>query len=161
MLFCGIDPGKHGAWAIINEDCEVFAFGDDIVSFKTDGASQILTSTLLEESTLPMIFSMKTKTFIPRKGAQEYKRDVGKWEGILEILEISHSLVKPQKWQKEILGNIPKGKSKEYAYTYARKKWPTLNLLKKHDGLIDALCIAEYARRVHLQNADNYKKLTI
>lgn len=155
MIYLGCDPGVTGGWAVLDKEGEVLASYkfESISAFKAE--METLTDTWLirgcvEESTLPMIFNMKTKSFMPRKGSQEYKRQVGKWEGALEALGVSHELVRPQKWQKMLLGDVPKGKTKEYALSYAQKKWPHLNLKKKDDGIVDALCIAEYCRRVHL-----------
>lgn len=161
MKYLGIDPGLTGGWAIIDKDSKIEMCGkfEGIRDFymryqhfqlaNSSIASHPLVSSL-EESTLPMIFNPKTRSFMPRKGSQEYKRQVGKWEGALEVIGISNELVRPQKWQKIILGVIEKGKTKEKALQYAQKKWPELNLKKKDDGIVDALCIAEYTRRVHL-----------
>jgi crossover junction endodeoxyribonuclease RuvC len=58
----------------------------------------------------------------------------------------------PQAWKKLILEGTPKDKSA--AIKFCRSRWPMLDLRrtprckKDHDGIADALCLAEYGRRI-------------
>lgn len=153
MIFIGIDPGKKGAFAIIDEQSKHLDIVDkatiqDFVSILKPYNKEPVFA-IIEESNLPMIFNPGIRAFTPPKGSQEYSRQVGMWKGALLALAISHEVVKPQKWQKAILGLVPKNKTKEYSISFAQKKWPFLNIKSSQDGVADALCIAEYARRIH------------
>ena len=75
----------------------------------------------------------------------------GAIQGILVGLRISYCKVTPQKWMKTILaGYDTKGKKKP-SVEYVKALHPWINLLptkrsrKPHDGMADAICIAEYA----------------
>ena len=55
-------------------------------------------------------------------------------------------------WQRQMLGNVPKGKTKEWALEAARSIWPNETWILPqcrvpHTGLIDAALIAEFGRR--------------
>ena len=55
-------------------------------------------------------------------------------------------------WQKVILGKVPKGETKAYALAAAKCIWPDESFIPSgcrtpHDGIIDAVLIAEFLRR--------------
>lgn len=55
-------------------------------------------------------------------------------------------------WQKTILGKVPQGKTKAYALAAAKCIWPDESFIPRgcstpHDGIIDAVLIAEFLRR--------------
>tara|TARA_B100000131_G_scaffold118912_2_gene115878 strand:+ start:3173 stop:3658 length:486 start_codon:yes stop_codon:yes gene_type:complete len=74
----------------------------------------------------------------------------GKIVGMAEVKGYDLVRVSVHKWQKEILGNIPKGMSKKFAMKIAESTAPEENWLKNkrcrkpHDGMIDAYLIAKY-----------------
>mgnify|MGYP003154239772 CR=1 FL=1 len=74
----------------------------------------------------------------------------GKIVGMAEVKGYDLVRVSVHKWQKEILGNIPKGMSKKFAMKIAESMAPEENWLKNkrcrkpHDGMIDAYLIAKY-----------------
>ena len=74
----------------------------------------------------------------------------GKIVGMAEVKGYDLVRVSVHKWQKEILGNIPKGMSKKFAMKIAESKAPEENWLKNkrcrkpHDGMVDAYLIAKY-----------------
>lgn len=76
----------------------------------------------------------------------------GAIRAILESRGIRHHRIAPQTWQKAMLGNVEKGKTKEAALAKARQIWPgetwlaTPRSSKPHTGLVDAALIAEYGR---------------
>ena len=73
--------------------------------------------------------------------------------GILETYSIRHIRIAPRTWQAEMLGKVPKGKTKAYARAKAREIWHDEDWLatprskKAHEGLVDAALIAEFYRR--------------
>ena len=74
----------------------------------------------------------------------------GKIVGMAEVKGYDLVRVSVHKWQKEILGNIPKGMSKKFAMKIAESMAPEENWLKNkrcrkpHDGMVDAYLIAKY-----------------
>jgi hypothetical protein len=78
----------------------------------------------------------------------------------LEITGVSWEFVQPKKWQKEIFEGMneiknTKGKrdTKKMALMACQRMYPDVDLTpterakKPHDGIVDALLIAEYLRR--------------
>tara|TARA_R100000655_G_scaffold34521_2_gene67162 strand:- start:593 stop:1099 length:507 start_codon:yes stop_codon:yes gene_type:complete len=74
----------------------------------------------------------------------------GKIVGMAEAKEFELFRVSVHKWQKKMLGNVPKGMSKVAALNVAERLAPSENWLKNkrcrtpHDGMIDAFLIAQY-----------------
>lgn len=144
--FCGIDPGKTGAWAVVNEEGSYVDAGNG-ECFKCLPRDYTPTLTVLE-----LVHSH------PKQGVVsvfKFGSNFGGWKAALEILEYPYQLIPPQKWQKAILGSFPVGESKIRALEFAQKRWPTLKLIRKDHGLVDALCIALYARSLHLNGGVN------
>lgn len=78
----------------------------------------------------------------------------GAVQGILTALDVPYELVRPQTWQKHILGGIVAADTKTASVAYCTKRFPGLSLKmtprsrKAHDGVADAVAIGEYARRL-------------
>lgn len=147
MNFIGIDPGKGGAIAVIDNNGYV-----------------IVTATFSEEAYRDII-SENEKSFavvedvhaMPKQGVTSmfnFGYNKGWIMGLLYANSISVELVSPQKWKKMFSLNGEKQKSIERA----KQLFPCASLLatprckKAHDGLAEALLMAEYARRIHKQN---------
>jgi len=83
----------------------------------------------------------------------------GKLLGMAECKGYDVVRVSVQKWQKKMLGFVPKGKTKQAALGVAQSYEPSENWLKNkrcrtpHDGMVDAFLIAHYYR-------DSRKQLT-
>lgn len=157
MYYIGIDVGKTGGWAFINED-GTFVSGsgfDTFMDFKKDCECR---GPYFKNGCFAVVERVHA---FPGQGVTSmfsFGTNYGGWLTTMELLEIPHELVLPQRWQKEILKlNLPKGMksaerrklTKAKALSFAQRKWPTLNLKKKDEGLVDALCIALYALRLH------------
>ena len=77
----------------------------------------------------------------------------GKLLGMAECKDYEVARVSVHKWQKAMLGFIPKGKTKQVALETAQNLEPSENWLKNkrgrvpHDGLVDAFLIAHYYRQ--------------
>ena len=76
----------------------------------------------------------------------------GKLLGMAECKNYEVARVSVHKWQKKMLGFIPKGRTKEVALKLAQEMEPSENWLKNkrckvpHDGIIDSFLIAHYYR---------------
>jgi crossover junction endodeoxyribonuclease RuvC len=81
-----------------------------------------------------------------------FGRGLGTWEGILAALAIPHMAVTPQIWKKAVLAGT--ARDKPAAIAFAQGLFPGVSLLPTprcrvpHDGLAEALCLAEYGRRL-------------
>jgi crossover junction endodeoxyribonuclease RuvC len=78
----------------------------------------------------------------------------GSWKGILAALRLPFEIVSPQTWQKVMFSGIPvNGDTKRASAIVAQRLYPGIDwrrstrARKTHDGLTDALCLAEYGKR--------------
>jgi crossover junction endodeoxyribonuclease RuvC len=94
---------------------------------------------------------------MPQQGVSssfKFGRAFGIVEGVLAGLGIPYTLVTPQRWQKEMLVGTEHGSTKERAAIAASRLFPDVELRasersrKVHEGLADALLIAEFGRRL-------------
>ena len=148
--FLGIDPGKSGAWAVIDKDnYVVFAelWNEScLAAIANDHRNNtfFITSAVLE-----LVHSM------PKQGVKSmftFGTNFGMWQGMLLSNQIPFDLIIPTRWMKMVLdsGN----RTPEHRFQYALRHWPGAPLLgprgAKRIGIADALCMAECARRMHL-----------
>ena len=81
-----------------------------------------------------------------------FGQGVGLWLGMLAALDVPHQEVTPQAWKGHILAGT--ARDKLAAISFCQARYPGASLLatprskKPHDGLADALCLAEFARRL-------------
>jgi hypothetical protein len=79
--------------------------------------------------------------------AMVYGRLLGEMANYIEVHTVDVKV-----WQKEMLGKVPRGRTKEYAEAEARRLNPDENWFATdrsttpHDGIIDAYLIAQYGR---------------
>lgn len=142
--YIGIDPGKTGGFAGVDEKGDFLCMGSftNYLHFKEE-------ATLISLDYEPVCV-LEQVSAMSGQGVTSmftFGNNYGGWLACLELLQLPHILVRPQAWQKVILGSFPKGESKKRAYDYVVRKYPKLNLEKKDSGIIDALCLAEYGRR--------------
>lgn len=150
-LYVGLDPGASGGLVALKETGELRHYypftgnwkviGDLLQSCKAEGCF----AALEEVSAMPGqgVSSMFT-----------FGKNVGGLESLLEYLEVPYLTVRPAKWQKAILGTVPKGEAKERAAAYVRKRFPELQVglktpgftKKAKEGVIDATLIALYCK---------------
>ena len=148
-LFIGIDPGKSGGIAhihAINSHIET-------VPYSNEALLQILEDIYYGASDCQSIICCLEKVgAMPGQGVVSmfnFGQSVGYIKGVLEAFRIPYQEITPQKWKKEFGLNSDKAKSAEVC----RKLFPDINLLatprckKPHDGMAEALLMAEYARR--------------
>ena len=73
--------------------------------------------------------------------------------GVVGALALPLELVSPVAWQRQILAGTNRG-DKGAAAAYAARRWPGIDLRASercrtpHDGITDALALAEYGRRL-------------
>lgn len=144
-LHRNIDPGKDGAMAIISphEDTRVICFEPEEYKFWIGYCSSF------EESTKCCLERVGA---MPKQGVTsmfKFGENYGFIQGLLTAYGIPYELVTPQRWKKEfgITGD------KNSSIAVCKRLFPDVSLRrterckKDHDGMAEALLMAEYARR--------------
>lgn len=146
-VFIGIDPGKNGGIAAICiEDNFIYTkpYSDELLR-KMSGALYFSTSHRA-------ICCLEKVGAMPGQGVVSmfnFGQSVGYIKGVLESFLIPYQEITPQKWKREFGLSSDKAASAEVC----RKLFPEVELLatprskKPHDGMAEALLMAEYARR--------------
>lgn len=89
---------------------------------------------------------------MPKQGVTSvfrYGEGFGMLQAVCATLGYPYELVRPQRWKKAVLIGYDK-KEKAGAILYVQRKFPFISLLatprckKPHDGMADAICLAEY-----------------
>lgn len=143
MFYIGIDPGKNGGIGILCNDYvyEVLPYSDEE-----------LLLTLRDYSPQNCKCVVEKVNAMPGQGVTSmfnFGKNFGFIQGVLEAYEIPFELVPPQKWKKEFSVTSDKNTSIDVA----KRLFPNINLKatnrckKDHDGMAEALLMAEYARR--------------
>lgn len=153
--FLGIDPGLKGGLAIIRGQ-EV-----TVVPMPANGAELDLNAIKSFISTHgPIDFAVIEKVgAMPKQGSVsgfKFGKVAGMLEAMVVAFGIPYSLVRPQEWQKQMLqGTNSKDDTKTRGIQVCGRVFPSVSLLATsrsyvpHDGMSDALLMAEYCRRNH------------
>lgn len=169
--YLGIDPGKEGAYVVVNEDGEICEKGGLPLigkgkEYDKVGIQQILVGRKYHHIGLedPGIVFGASKSSVA-----SLQRCVGMIEGMLVGMQIPHTLAKPKEWQKVMWKDVTKqtkastsGKTqvsdpKATSLIAGMRLFPSENFkitnkgsvsMKYNDGMIDAALVAEYIRRI-------------
>ena len=142
MIYIGIDPGKNGGIAVL---------GSDYVSCVVYSDAELLNVCRMFEG-MNVICYLEHVHAMPKQGVSStfnFGMNFGFIQGVLKAYEIPYELVTPQKWKKEFSCTSDKNTSIEVC----KRLFPNVNLKatercrKDHDGMAEALLIAEYGRR--------------
>jgi len=153
----GIDPGVGGAAAALNSRGVVVSL-DDTPTFSaplgkhrrrvydTAAMRAMLWQFIEGDHALHVIIERQQP--LPKPGmiarfSAGY--GFGLWIGLLVGLQIPHTVVVPQRWQRRML--LGQGDSKARALLAASRLFPGLVIPKNRHGRADALLLAEYGRR--------------
>lgn len=144
MYYLGIDPGRKGGFAVLNDT--------QIETYQAfDKQSFINACYFLSRKQEKTRCCIEKVHAMPKQGAVSmftFGELYGWLKGVLDAYEISYQEVPPQTWKKEFGLNSKKEKSIEVC----KQLFPDANLVphgchKEHDGIAEALLMAEYARR--------------
>ena len=146
MIYIGVDPGKNGGIAVIGR----------LSKANYCGASVYSDNELLDVCKLfkdkPCVCYLEHVHAMPKQGVSStfnFGMNFGFIQGVLKAYEIPYELVTPQKWKKEFSCTSDKNTSIEVC----KRLFPGVNLKatdrcrKDHDGIAEALLIAEYGSR--------------
>ncbi len=152
--FGGTDPGKTGGHAILSAKREVIAYMpmgtlDETINFYS----------AVKGSLLVMIEKAQC---MPKNGAVgmfNYGQGYGEILGALSALGIPHITVPPRTWTKRMHEGIPRDlEPKARSLAAMCHLFPGFDLKatprckKHHEGMIDAMLIAEYGRLIHVNS---------
>ena len=144
MIYIGIDPGKKGGVAVIDGDgVEVYAWDDQTFV-------NVMAATMNKGKCVAAVEKVGA---MPGQGVTSmfsFGQSFGFILGVLTAFGIGYQLVPPTLWKREF-GLLHT--EKQASVDVAKRLFPGVSLLptercrKESDGMSDALCLAEYARR--------------
>ena len=172
MIIVGIDPGKNGGIAIINgNDIILHTIPQIAKEVDVRGLFDIFEGIRLNTEPAKIIIEDVHSVFSASAKANfQFGWITGFLEGMAMSLELPYFKIQPKVWQKDVWqggkiietptsekdknGNVKyKVDTKATSLLAAKRLFPNTNLLATprskvpHDGLVDALLIAEYGRR--------------
>ena len=172
MNYIGIDPGLQGGVVIIPEEKEEIHPGGTAVRTKYEietftmpvipiGKKKAYNHLALRQFFVqfdaPLCYAiLEEQHAMPKQGVVSMMSigyGFGTLKQCLVDFTIPHEVVRAQVWQKEFGISGRKGNTKAQALQICQSLFPNLNLLatklskKPHEGIVDAVLIAEYARR--------------
>jgi crossover junction endodeoxyribonuclease RuvC len=155
-LSVGIDPGLRGAVAALDHAGAVVGLWPMPIAggeVHAAGLADLIRSLRCLDShqDIGRVYIEKVGA-MPKQGvASTFKFGTG-WgmvRGVCAALGLSVNLVPPIVWKKKVLLGLPHDKAG--AVQLCTSRWPTAELILPgcrvpHDGIADALCLAEYGR---------------
>ena len=163
--YLGIDPGKQGAFIVLNEDSEIV----ELIPMPLLGKEydkQEIRNIIRSRQFQKVALENPSVIFGAAKSAvASLMHCVGLIEGILIGTEAPYILVQPKEWQKECWKHVKVQKksdgktndTKATSILAATNLWQSTNFkitnkggksINYNDGMIDAALLAEYARRL-------------
>ena len=146
QMIVGIDPGQKGGIAFLEREV-VDAHPMILAGKELDVAA--ITDLFLHYRSVSLAIVEKCHSMPGQGSVSTFKfgKGYGILLGIVGALAIPVRLVTPQAWKKIILAGTKKDKNA--AIEYVRMRYPTVELIPKgcrkpHDGMADAICLAEY-----------------
>ena len=136
-MYIGIDPGKTGALAVLDEKGKYLNVIDfdtkNVVLWMSENANAV------SHGYLEHIHSMPEQGVV---STFNFGENFGWWKGVLDAVGISYTLVRPQMWMHHY-GLKKQSPSDKPGLVLARKLLPDAPIsLKKHHNRADALLIA-------------------
>ena len=152
MRFIGIDPGRGGAIAVLEDNDTILSAPSVIATsvFSEEAYLQIISQSTIECLLAPFAV-VEDVHAMPKQGVTSmfnFGQNKGWILGVLAANRIDVKLVSPQKWKKAFALDSDKQKS----IACAKRLFPNVNLLatprcrNPHDGIAEALLMAYYGR---------------
>lgn len=154
-LYVGIDPGQSGGIAFL---CPT---NNDVMLYRMP-ANQKELNDLIKRMGMATVILEKAQPMPSQGSVSGFSYGVG--YGVLIGMLVAHGIrfieVRPAEWKKIVLAGVSgKGKSKKEkkddSIVAVERLFPEVNLIpagckKPHDGIAEALLLAEYGRRLNL-----------
>lgn len=154
MNVLGVDIGQEGGIAIINIEPDSMATVTLVARMPVVGKDIDVQYFVGEipHWKLDLCVIERTQS-MPKQGitgAFNYGKMSGMFEGMIAALKVPYKLVRPQEWKKLILKGTKKKKAD--AINHCKHTYPDVILKgprarRDHDGMADAICIAEWGIR--------------
>lgn len=156
MIFIGIDPGLTGALAAVDSDGEVVGVLDTPSVWATTGKKrrrqydtpEMVRAIARLKGTNAALVAVEHVGPMPKQGVTStfsFGYGYGLWIGIATTFNLPLERPTPQRWMREMLHGMPRGK--QASVLKADALFPEVDLPKSKHGRADALLIAEWARR--------------
>lgn len=156
-IYIGIDPGKQGGFAAIENGTGGVIFAQPVpLSGKEIDLYSIATFLGNIKTDTNQVFAVIEKVHsMPGQGVASmfsFGMSTGMMHGIAAALQYPIFLVAPQTWKGRILRDTPK--DKDAAIAYCKRTYPYAPLFenrngKSHTGVADAICIARYGYEIY------------
>jgi crossover junction endodeoxyribonuclease RuvC len=148
-MIVGIDPGQTGGLAYIDtEGASSWAVPMPVAGKEIDGHA---IADMLRNWGPDTVYIERVHSMPGQGVASTFKFGMGYGViiGICDALGLPYRLITPQAWKKRVLAGT--AKDKDAAISFVRRAYPHVDLTpgakrKPHDGIADALCIAEFGR---------------
>lgn len=150
MIYIGIDPGKRGGYAIIDEHAAHVFQWDDI---KFVDSMKIVTMMYEGDKPAKAIAAVEKVGAFSGQGVKSmfsFGHSLGFIEGVLSGLGIPYQLIPPVTWKRSF---SLIGKDKKASIETCQKLFPELNLMATEksrvpsDGMAESALLALYAKR--------------
>ena len=160
-IFVGIDPGKNGGAAVINEMID----GEPIITFRCPKTPRDMALSLM--STIPVGVSYEDVLVLvehvhamPKNGVVSmfsFGQNLGHWEGILGAFELDVEYAGPRTWMGhyDCKPNMDKKDRKRYLRGLAEELFPNI---KMTFNISDAILIANYNKEMYYKNKAAYAR---
>ena len=149
--YVGIDPGQSGGIGVI---------WDDIEAFPMPGSEQDIVKLIanIRQKAPEIVVILEKAQAMPKQGivsTGKYMESYGFIKGALAAMKIPFQEVRPAVWKREILSGEIDKRDKNTSIRICGRIFPQVGLIlprcrKPHDGMAEALLIAEYGRRKNL-----------
>ncbi len=155
MFVVGIDVGKKGACASVDMDGAIL----ELIPMPLDLLSRWFRELAAKE---PRMVAVEKAQSMPKQGVSSvfsYATHFGEILGHLRAHQIPFTLVPPRTWTKVLhAGTCMKDDPKDRSLEACRRLFPKAELIlprcrNPHDGMVDALLIAEFCRRTLVKGA--------
>jgi len=164
--YLGIDPGKDGGLALVDQDDRLSAgqlWKTPIIPGERDeyDVSQMRHLLVLVKNQVRMDFHGAAVTAIiekqhafPRRGVTNFSTGYGfgLWTGLLLGVGVPYQAVNCQTWQKRMLEGVKAKDTKQGSISAALRRWPKITFRKSPEakkpdhGLTDAALLASFGR---------------
>lgn len=154
MYVLGIDPGKLGGLALINES--------KVIECHKMPETPYQLIALIKEMTKDkeVIFAVEQVHSMPKQGVVStftFGFNYGVLLGIIMMLSSRLEHIKPQEWKKyfKIVGKMSPTQAKNDSIMVINNRYPETRYMKYHSGIFDAILIASYyADKIEGKNAN-------
>jgi len=171
MIYIGIDPGLHGGFAIMYQDSvETSVIPTTLQGKKRTYNHLDLARFFYSFEGTECYAILEEQHAMPKQGVTSMFSTgygFGALKQCLTDFAIPHEVIRAQVWQKEFGISGRKGNTKVQALQICQSLFPDVNLLaterakKPHQGIVDAVLIAEFARRRHGEGGRHNERIDV